>query len=87
MHDHRGCKEIFSSLSSYVDGDLSGATCEELVVHLETCEPCKRYLDSLRATKETLRAAGGEPPLSQEEVSRALEECAAALRRAGRGEA
>ena len=85
MHDRHGCGEIFANLSSYVDGDLSGATCEELAAHLRACEPCRRYLESLKATKEALHAAGRESPLSREVVSRSLEECLAALDRARRG--
>jgi anti-sigma factor RsiW len=84
MHEHHGCGEVFANLSSYVDGDLSGASCEELAAHLQACEPCRRYLQSLKATKEVLRAAGEEPPLSRDAVSRSLEECLAALRQARR---
>lgn len=85
MHERHGCGEIFENLSSLVDGDLSGATCEELEAHLQACEPCRRYLQSLRATKEALHAAGRESPLSREAMSRSLEECLAALDRVRRG--
>lgn len=85
MHDHGGCEGIFSDLSSYVDGDLTGVSCEELEAHLQGCAPCRRYLQSLKATREALRAAGVEPPLSPAEVSKLLAECAQALSRARRG--
>ena len=85
MRDHGGCEGVFSELSSFVDGELSGASCEELAAHLQECAPCRRYLESLRATREALRAAGEEPPFSREEVSRSLAECVEALHRARRG--
>ena len=55
MPDPR-CKRIFAALSEYLDGDLRAKTCKELERHLQGCEPCLVYLDTLRTTIKACRA-------------------------------
>ena len=74
------CKVLFAQLSDYLDEQLDDSLCEKLEEHLNECEPCKMFLDSLEATimqlrrlpSETLNNAkcvnswgrAGTPPLS-----------------------
>ena len=57
-HEHGSmtCKEIFASLSEYLDGELDASLCEELEGHLGECPPCVRFLDSLRSTVAHLQS-------------------------------
>jgi anti-sigma factor RsiW len=55
--DHQRAQE---RLSDYLDGDLSGASLEELEAHLETCTECQAELESLR---KTLSVLGGLKPV------------------------
>lgn len=81
MHEDHDCEEVFSQLSAFLDGELGKPSCEELARHMTDCEPCQRYLESLRATRESLRSLGSEVGPSPEEVDRALKECLDLLRR------
>ncbi len=49
------CKEIFSSLSLYLDKELDDALCEEIDRHLRKCKPCNAFLDTLRKTVKLYR--------------------------------
>ncbi len=51
----RRCKEIFAALSAYLDGELGVKDCRSLERHLQDCEPCLAYLDSLKTTMEICR--------------------------------
>jgi RNA polymerase sigma-70 factor (ECF subfamily) len=44
------CRKMFAGLSDYLDGELDDFSCEEIEAHIEGCEPCKKFLNSLRAT-------------------------------------
>jgi len=57
MADRR-CKRIFALLSDYLDGVLPVGDCRELERHLEGCEPCIAFLESLRTTVEACRRYG-----------------------------
>ncbi len=56
-HEHGAlsCEEIFAKLSEYLDGELDETVCEQLEGHMGSCEPCQRFLDSLRNTVSLLR--------------------------------
>lgn len=55
MPDRR-CKQIFAALSEFLDGELRAKDCEELKRHLQDCQPCLAYLESLKATIQACRA-------------------------------
>lgn len=42
------CKEIFAALSAYLDRELTAESCAEIERHIEGCEPCVRFIDSLK---------------------------------------
>jgi len=49
------CKEVFASLSDYLDLELPLETCEEIRDHLAGCPSCIEFTESLRATIELCR--------------------------------
>ena len=52
MHVDSWCKKIFAALSDYLDGELNLNDCRELEKHLRSCQPCLRYLRTLKLTNE-----------------------------------
>jgi predicted anti-sigma-YlaC factor YlaD len=46
------CKEIFSSLSLYLDKELDDSLCKEINRHMSKCNSCKAFLNSLSKTAE-----------------------------------
>ncbi len=72
----RRCKEIFAALSAYLDGELGVKDCRSLERHLQGCEPCLAYLDSLKTTIQVCRG------YRISKVPRPSARVAAALRRA-----
>jgi len=50
-----GCKDLFASLSDYLDGQLDVRHCAALEKHLDGCNPCLMFLESLRQTVERLK--------------------------------
>jgi RNA polymerase sigma-70 factor, ECF subfamily len=54
------CKVLFAQLSDYLDEQLDDSLCEKLEEHLDGCEPCKAFLDSLEATIKELRTLPSE---------------------------
>lgn len=55
------CKVLFAQLSDYLDEQLDDSLCEKLEEHLDGCEPCKVFLDSLETTITQLRKLSSEP--------------------------
>ena len=49
-HGSASCREMLEHLSEYLDGELDLSACAEIEDHLHDCEPCVRFLQSLRAT-------------------------------------
>jgi RNA polymerase sigma-70 factor (ECF subfamily) len=56
------CRKMFAGLSDYLDGQLDDFSCEEIEAHINGCEPCKKFVQSLRATIETCQQSPGECP-------------------------
>lgn len=50
-----GCKDLFASLSDYLDGQMDVRHCDDIEKHLEGCHPCQAFLSSLRRTVELAR--------------------------------
>jgi anti-sigma factor RsiW len=44
------CKEVFATLSEYLDLELPPDACREVEQHLEGCPPCIEFAQSLRKT-------------------------------------
>jgi anti-sigma factor RsiW len=82
------CLEVFAQLSEYLDLELPPEACREIERHIEDCEPCIRFLDSLRGSISLVRTlpASGQPEPIPERLEQALRTAwqAALERRAGR---
>jgi RNA polymerase sigma-70 factor, ECF subfamily len=44
------CRELFSKLSEYLDGNVSPSTCEQIEAHMSACPNCIAFLNDLRAS-------------------------------------
>jgi len=49
------CREIFASLSEYIEFELPPDACREIEQHLAGCPPCIEFTESLRRTVELCR--------------------------------
>lgn len=49
------CKEIFALLSEYLDAELPPELCDRLTTHIQGCDPCVEFVESLRKTVELCR--------------------------------
>ncbi len=59
------CREMLALLSEYLDGELPVGQMREFETHICDCEPCIRFVDSLRRTRDgakELPATTPEPP-------------------------
>ena len=48
--ERRECCKLLSSLSEYIDGEVSAEICQEIERHLSGCDNCRIVVDSLRKT-------------------------------------
>ncbi|HUO15641.1 MAG TPA: sigma-70 family RNA polymerase sigma factor [Verrucomicrobiae bacterium] len=60
------CRKMFAGLSDYLDGELDDFSCEEIEAHLEGCEPCKKFLDSLKAAIQSCQNSPADCPDREE---------------------
>lgn len=58
----RNCKQMFAELSDYLDEELDDSLCSEMEKHMQGCEPCKAFLESLEQTIRTCQSASNERP-------------------------
>ncbi len=65
---HRGddldCREVRNLSSDYIDSELDQAAAERVKSHLDSCPPCKSFVNTLRATVSLLRATPKRQPRS-----------------------
>jgi anti-sigma factor RsiW len=50
MTPHKNCRYLLSSLSEYVDGDISDELCQEIERHMADCENCQIVVNTLQKT-------------------------------------
>jgi hypothetical protein len=77
-HDALECRKIFERLSEYVDEEVDPGFCGKLETHLEDCEPCVAFLESLR---RTIRWIEQTEPATAPDVRREVREALERLRR------
>jgi len=58
--NHGRCEDWFALLSEHADEELDPEKAREVCAHLEHCRPCLRYLESLKATRDSLSALDRE---------------------------
>lgn len=49
-HPEGSCRDMFDRLSDFIDGELPEDLCARIERHMGDCEPCERFLESLRRT-------------------------------------
>ena len=54
---NRECGEIFAKLSEYLDGELPSDLCAEMTEHIQDCEPCVAFVESLKKSIGMVKAA------------------------------
>lgn len=50
MNEHSNCGTLLSSLSDFIDGELSDIVCREIEQHLQECENCAVFVDTMKKT-------------------------------------
>jgi len=71
MHRHEECRQLLSSLSEYVDGDLGQELCDEIELHMEDCDNCRIVVDTLKKTVYLYQTTS-DPPTVPEDVRQRL---------------
>jgi anti-sigma factor RsiW len=68
------CKEIFALLSEYLDAELPPELCDSVAAHIQGCDPCVEFLQSLQKTITLCRQYQPHviPPPLAEQVRRDL---------------
>jgi anti-sigma factor RsiW len=49
LADH-DCRELLTTLSDYVDGDLDPQICAQIEVHVDGCTNCRTVIETLKGT-------------------------------------
>jgi anti-sigma factor (TIGR02949 family) len=60
-HHNHNCRNLLTSLSDFVDGNLDDALCEEIERHMADCENCQIVINTLQKTVELYQETA-EPP-------------------------
>jgi anti-sigma factor RsiW len=55
------CQDILKGLSEYIDGELDPKLCEALECHMEDCNPCLIFVNTLKKTISLYKYASSEP--------------------------
>jgi anti-sigma factor RsiW len=55
------CRELFERLSEYVDGELSQELCQEIRRHMDCCEPCVNFANTLKTTADLCHRLPSRP--------------------------
>jgi len=63
MNVDKNCKQLFDSLSEFVDGTLQQAFCDEIERHIANCENCRVVIDTLKKTIYLYHETAGEPTI------------------------
>uniref|UniRef100_A0A7C4Q1V2 Putative zinc-finger domain-containing protein n=1 Tax=Bellilinea caldifistulae TaxID=360411 RepID=A0A7C4Q1V2_9CHLR len=66
MNDHLDCQQLLSSISDFVDGELSPDLCRQIEQHLTECENCRIVINTLRKTIDLYHHQPESEHLSQE---------------------
>ena len=75
----RNCREIFASLSDYLDGIVEPQACAELEKHMKGCSPCEDFLADLERT--VARCRSFDPGCKQAEKVKVQEQLLSEYRR------
>ena len=70
MTTHKNCGYLLSSLSAFVDGDLSEALCQKIEAHMADCEDCQIVINTLQKTVFLYHKTADPPDIPSEVRSR-----------------
>jgi anti-sigma factor RsiW len=59
------CREVVEIVSDYLEGALAPEERARLETHLAACEPCRTYIEQIRATRRLVAAAEAEAELER----------------------
>lgn len=68
MSEHGNCGTLLSSLSDFIDGELSEIVCKEIELHLQECENCSVFVDTMKKTIYLYRKSSENADPVPEEV-------------------
>ena len=77
-HGSADCRGVFERLSEYIDEELARDVGERIEGHMEDCEPCQEFLESLRRTVRIIETV--ERPTLPDEVRREVREAYSRLK-------
>ncbi len=63
MMPNQNCHYLLSSLSEYVDGDLSDELCLEIERHMANCENCQIVINTLQKTVDLYHKTAVPPDI------------------------
>jgi anti-sigma factor RsiW len=67
------CRELFERLSDYVDGELPAEICDHIRRHMEDCDPCVAFANTLKKTADLCHRLPAHPlPLDLAESLQAM---------------
>lgn len=66
MNEHLDCQKLLSSISDFVDGELSPDLCQQIEQHLNECENCRIVINTLRKTIDLYHHQPSNESLPQE---------------------
>jgi anti-sigma factor RsiW len=55
------CRELFERLSEYVDGELPDEICRHIREHMEGCDPCVAFANTLKKTADLCHRLPAQP--------------------------
>jgi predicted anti-sigma-YlaC factor YlaD len=64
--EHETCHQLLSSLSDYIDHDLSAELCAQIELHMQDCENCRIVVDTLAKTVNLYHIAASKPDMPQD---------------------
>lgn len=66
MSQKLSCREIFENLSAYIDEELDPSLCEEIEDHMQGCNPCVAFFNTLKKTVVLYKYSGQDEPVPEE---------------------
>ncbi len=55
MKSKEDCRKFFEKISEFIDGELDAKERTIIEEHIKECEPCLKYVDSIKKVKECLK--------------------------------
>ncbi len=65
MTQKLSCREILDRLSEYIDAELDPSLCDEIESHMQGCNPCVAFMNTLRKTVVLYKYCGEQPAIPE----------------------